>query len=60
MRREEAIILALQIVNTCYSYTDSCKSCPFNLGTGCIVGSGNDIPQEWEVNHIIDRGVKKC
>lgn len=53
MTREKAIIISLKIVEECKNNQNNCLQCPFNI-RGCIVGCGNEIPTEWQVNEIFD------
>jgi len=57
MNNNKALEMALRIVNTCKKNEDNCTQCPFNI-YGCIVSSGNEIPTEWVVQDIIDKGIK--
>lgn len=60
MTKERALVMALKIVNECREYGNDgrCRQCPFNIG-GCIVGNGNDIPEEWHVNEVVTYTVNK-
>lgn len=55
MTRERALINALEIIDTCrtYSNEDRCKQCPYNV-KGCIVTDGNNIPTDWRASNIIE------
>ena len=57
MNSNKALEIALRIVNTCKKNEDNCLQCPFNIN-GCIVSDGNEIPTEWEVNEVINKGIR--
>lgn len=54
MTHWNAINIALLIHDTCKEYSDECGRCPFSID-GCIVTSGEDIPEQWKVGEIHDQ-----
>ena len=53
MSKEEALIEALKIIDTCKKYGDICLQCPFNMG-GCIVTDGDITPIDWRAGDSIE------
>ena len=54
MNKERALIIALEIIDTCRTYDEErCIQCPFNMG-GCILTDGNNIPTDWKAAEAPD------
>ena len=61
MTKEKALIIALQIIDTCKKHDENCRNCPFH-DEGCIVTNGDYSPLEWrvaELTHIFHNQKKR-
>jgi len=55
MTPEKALIMALEIVDTCKTYgidEEGCLHCPFNIA-GCMMTDGNNTPKDWRASGLI-------
>ena len=58
MTKRHALMIALEIMNECENYQDSCGDCIFSdkglKGGNCMLSDGNDIPKHWHLNQRIN------